>query len=62
METVLIEGKEPKGVLFFIVKDIQKLILDTYQSKNLIEKGTQIYIPKNLNEIIKTVYDEDEIL
>lgn len=31
-------------------------------SKCLVEKGTTIFIPKNLNEIVKTVYDEDEIL
>jgi hypothetical protein len=56
------EGKKVKinelsGVHFFVIMPIQQLKLLKLENKPILEKGTVVYIPINIDNIKKINYD-----
>ena len=58
METVISEGENLRGVIFFCILSMQDLKIKCRLNKCLIEKGTRVFIPLSLNDTEYIEYDE----
>jgi len=62
METVISEGENLRGVIFFCILSMQDLKIKCRLNKCLIEKGTRVFIPLSLNDTKYIEYDEISML
>ncbi len=62
METVISEGENLRGVIFFCILSMQDLKIKCGLNKCLIEKGTRVLIPLSLNDTKYIEYDEISML